>query len=71
LSLNEREIIEIKPWATNAIILRQIRIAAPALSAPFSQIAHGFHLVWFGHKNLDGNELEQLHGAVSEVIPRG
>ncbi|MCL1844791.1 MAG: DUF4129 domain-containing protein [Defluviitaleaceae bacterium] len=70
LSLNERDIIEIKPSATNAIILRQIRTAAPALSAPFSQIAHAFHLAWFGHKNLSVSDLEGLNAAVSEVIPR-
>ncbi|MCL2356512.1 MAG: DUF4129 domain-containing protein [Defluviitaleaceae bacterium] len=69
LYLNERDIIEIKPSATNAIILRQIRSAAPKLSAPFSQIAHAFHLAWFGHKDLSGDELETLSTAVSEVIP--
>jgi len=70
LSLNERDIIEIKPSATNAIILRQIRHSAPALSAPFSQIAHAFHLSWFGHKDLSDDALIKLDAAVSEVIPR-
>lgn len=69
LSLNERDIIEIKPSATNAIILRQIRQTAPRFSAPFSEIAHTFHLAWFGHKNLNDDAYEKLNAAVNEVIP--
>jgi hypothetical protein len=66
LSLNERDIIEIKPSATNAIILRQIKSAEPSLHAPFSKIADAFHLTWFGHKAL--RDEDELNSAVDKVV---
>jgi len=68
LSLNERDIIVIEPSATNAIILRQIKAAAPEYSMPFSQIADTFHLAWFGHKNLSDDVLGRFDSAVDRVV---
>ncbi|MCL1842268.1 MAG: DUF4129 domain-containing protein [Defluviitaleaceae bacterium] len=68
LSLNERDIIVIEPSATNAIILRQIKAAAPEIAADFSKIADGFHLTWFGHKLLSSDDSQKFNLAVNRVV---
>lgn len=68
LSLNEQDIILIKPSATNAIILRQIKSSVPELAAPFAQIADTFHLAWFGHKSLSDEAFDRFNSAVDRVI---
>jgi len=68
LWLNENDIIVIEPSATNAIILRQIKNAAPHLAAPFSQITDAFHLTWFGHKDLNDEKFLKFDSAVNTVM---
>lgn len=68
LWLNENDIIVIEPSATNSIILRQIKQAAPELAASFAQIAEAFHLTWFGHKNLSDESFSAFDTAVSLVV---
>jgi hypothetical protein len=68
LALNEKNIIVIEPSATNAIILKQIKSAAPEFAEPFSQITEVFHYTWFGHKILGDENFDVFNSAVSKVI---
>ncbi|MCL2198909.1 MAG: hypothetical protein FWB80_08310 [Defluviitaleaceae bacterium] len=68
LWLNENNIIVIEPSDTNKLIMRQIKEAAPALVTPFSQIADGFHLAWFGHKDLGEDAFAGFNSAVETVV---
>ena len=68
LSLNERDIIQIKPSATNALISRQIKESAPELSVPFGQIAEAFHYAWFGNKNIDDSMFQGYNSAVEGLV---
>lgn len=60
LILDERQIIKIQPSATNLLIEDQIRIHAPSLTPVFTQIAHTFHLSWFGFKKIGSENFEQF-----------
>jgi hypothetical protein len=53
LALNEREMIQILPSATNAIILRGLKKDFPTLAIPFTEMANGYHMAWFGYKMID------------------
>ena len=68
LSLNEKNIIEIKPSATNAVILKQIKATSPEFVSPFSQITENFHYTWFGHKILSDENFYIFNTAVHRVI---
>jgi hypothetical protein len=68
LSLNERNTIVIEPSATNAVILKQIKAAAPEFAIPFSNITEVFHYTWFGHKNLKEESFNDFNSTVNKVI---
>jgi uncharacterized membrane protein len=68
LHLNENDIIVIEPSATNAIISRQIRAAAPHLHDPFSRVAHAFHLTWFGHKHFSDENFSAFDLALGDIL---
>lgn len=68
LALNEKQIIEIKPSATNAIILRQIQAASPALSPNFSYLADVFHRAWFGYKEVTDETYVKLTESVNILL---
>lgn len=68
LALNEKQIIEIKPSATNAIILNQIRETSPTLTPVFEQTADAFHRAWFGFKNIDDATYHNFINAVESVV---
>ncbi|MCL1862490.1 MAG: hypothetical protein FWF78_02870 [Defluviitaleaceae bacterium] len=68
LWLNENDIIVIEPSDTNKLILRQIKESAPSLVAPFSKIAEGFHLTWFGHKAFGDDDFAVFNEAVEKTI---
>jgi len=71
LALNEKQIIEIKPSATNAIILRQIKATAPNLTSSFEHTAHIFHLAWFGYKEIHDQAYEDFTKAVNSILVGG
>jgi len=71
LALNEQQIIEIKPSATNAIILRQIKAAAPNLTSSFEHAAHTFHLAWFGYKEIQDPAYENFTKTVHSILNSG
>jgi len=64
LALNEHNIIDIKPSATNAIISRQVRNGAPSLLPHFKGVADAFHLAWFGYKNVPDDIFDNVHNQV-------
>ena len=67
LTLNEKQIIKIEPSATNRIIESQIRTHAPSLTPVFEQVAHTFHLSWFGFKSIGSVGYEKFAKSVSEL----
>jgi len=69
LSLNEKQIIEIKPSATNAIILKQIK--GTSLSPIFESTADAFHRAWFGYKNISDTAYENFATAVQAILQYG
>jgi len=71
LHLNEKQVIEIKPSCTNAIILQQLKANAPALLQQFQQTMDTFHLAWFGYKTIDNTLYSQFTTAVSVIIGGG
>jgi len=68
LALNEQQIIEIKPSATNALILRQIKETSPALLPLFECTADAFHRAWFGYKNISDPAFDNFANAVNSII---
>lgn len=68
LSLNEKQIIEITPSATNGLILHQIKAAAPTFLPPFECTADVFHRAWFGYKNIDDGLYNNFTNAVDYII---
>jgi len=68
LALDEKEIIRISPSATNRIIFREIKNAAPGLANPFLQVVDVFHLSWFGYKNVDDEDFLNFSGVVSALV---
>jgi len=71
LALNERQLIEIKPSATNAIIWRQIKSTSPALLPYFECTADAFHLAWFGYKNVNDENYRKFSHAVDILATGG
>lgn len=71
LSLNEREIIEIKPSATNAIIKYQIIQESPNLLPSFECTANTFQYAWFGYKNINDETFYEFVEAVDHLIKGG
>ena len=67
LILGEKQIVKIEPSATNRIIENQIREHAPSLTPIFAQIAHTFHLSWFGYKQIGSENFERFSQAVREL----
>ena len=67
LILGEKQIIKIEPSATNRLIEHQIRTHAPGLAPLFAQIAHTFHLSWFGFKKIGNESFEKYAKFVSEL----
>jgi len=53
LALNEAGLIRISPSATNALILRGLKKAHPTLTKPFTDLAEGYHLTWYGFREMD------------------
>ena len=68
LALDEKQTIYIRPSATNALILREIKNNAPHLTEPFSHMAETFHQAWFGHKPVSDEEFVRYNAAVEELI---
>jgi len=71
LFLNEKNIIEIKPSATNAVILRQIKETSPTLIPQFECMAEAFHLTWFGYKDINDSAYENFTNAVNSILLSG
>jgi len=69
LSLNEKQIIEIRLSATNAIILKQIK--GTSLSPIFESTADAFHHAWFGYKNISDTAYENFATAVQAILQYG
>ena len=68
LHLTEKQIIEIKPSATNAVIAAQIRVATPSLLPRFKVVADAFHLAWFGYKDIDDSAYTAFAAQISAII---
>ena len=68
LALNEKQIIEIKPSATNGLILRQIKETSPVLSQPFGHTADVFHRAWFGYKDINDNTYQNFTDSVQSIL---
>jgi len=68
LALNEKQIIEIKPSATNATILRQIQAASPMLSLHFSYLVDVFHRAWFGSKDITDEAYKKLTESAAVLL---
>jgi len=71
LDMNQRAIIEIKPSATNAIILHQIKYEAPTLVPYFQRTADVFHRAWFGYKDISDATFGHFTNAVDKIITAG
>ena len=71
LILDEQQIIKIEPSATNLLIENQIRAHAPNLAPFFAQIAHTFHLSWFGYKEIGNENFARFSQAVTELANTG
>jgi len=71
LALNEKNIIEIKPSATNAIIWQQIKETSPTLLPQFECTVDAFHLAWFGYKNVTDEAFNQFAYAVDIIMLGG
>ena len=68
LSLNERQIIEIKPSATNALILQQVKTATPALLPAFECTADVFQRAWFGYKDVGDETYQKFTHSVDTLV---
>ena len=68
LHLNEKQIIEIKPSATNAVIMSQISRATPQLLPSFKTVADAFHLAWFGYKDISDSDYSAFIAQVAALI---
>ena len=68
LILDEKKIIKIEPSATNRLIEQQIRTYAPNFAPAFAQIAHTFHLSWFGYKQIGREVFEEFSKAINELL---
>ena len=68
VALNEKQIIEIKPSATNALILQQVKDTTPALLPSFECTADVFQRAWFGYKNITDDAYENFTKAVDALI---
>jgi len=71
LALNEKQIIEIRPSATNAIILTQIRESSPTLAPVFDCAADAFQRAWFGYKNISDVAYQDFANAVDSILQSG
>ena len=71
LSLTENYIIEIKPSATNAVILSQIKQVSPSLLLDFENTADIFHKVWFGYKEIYDSAYEHFKDSVNFILLSG
>jgi len=60
LALNERQVITIRPSATNALILRELQEKDPAQVPSFAAVADTYHRVWFGHKPIPPDAYAQF-----------
>ena len=67
LILDEKQVVKIEPSATNRLIESQIKTHAPDLVSVFAQIAHTFHLAWFGYKEIGTEDFERYTQAVSDL----
>jgi hypothetical protein len=68
LALNEKQVIEIKPSATNYLISLQVKQAAPVLHSSFECTANIYHMAWFGYKNINEQRFRQFSNAVKNII---
>ena len=71
LILNEKQVIKIEPSATNKIIEAQIRNQAPHIGPLFAQIAHVFHLSWFGYKKIGTDGFRSFASSIDELYFEG
>lgn len=67
LILGEKQVIKINASATNRLIEHQISTHAPLLVPTFTQIAHTFHLSWFGFKDIGKENFEAFAKSVDEL----
>ena len=68
IALQEKKIITVRASQTNAQISGELASAAPALSAPFSEIADCFHLAWFGGRAVDSAAFAKFSETVRILV---
>jgi hypothetical protein len=71
LALNEKEIIRIRPSATNALILRELKVTHPELAKFFADMANLYHWSWFGNKPVDDGNFALFCVACDVLIGEG
>lgn len=70
LALDEKDIINISPSATNRIILMEIQAAAPNFAIMFNDIADMFHKAWFGKKTVTDEDFGGFVNAVDHIVSK-
>ena len=68
LALDESNIIQIRPSATNAIIFNEIKNTKPELANAFYHTMDVFQRTWFGYKNITDEEFFSFANAVTVLI---
>jgi hypothetical protein len=68
LSLDEKNIIRVSKWKTNNQLRRELNRTALAFIPAFSSVMESFNIVWFGHKNISGEEFADLHERASGLV---
>ena len=68
LSLHEKNFIKILPSSTNAIILRHLKDFFSNLAKPFTEVAHIYHLAWFGYRDINDEMLHEFCKQIDDLI---
>jgi hypothetical protein len=68
LWLDENDIIDIKPSATNRIVAYHLKSSAPHLYSPFLTIAYAFEYTWFGKKAINDADFASFDSAVGLIV---
>lgn len=68
LALDEKQIIRIRPSATNRLILQEIKTAAPEFESSFFKTADVFHSSWFGYKTVTDETFKSFADAVNVLV---
>ena len=66
--LNEKQVIIIKPSATNGIIAQQVKNTAPAIFPAFEYAADVFQRAWFGYKSIDNDAYQHFTHSINTLI---